>query len=269
MVLTPHVRRAVRIPLLAAGGIATGRGMLAAFALGAEGVQLGTGFALTRESSRPAGSSEAVPLARRGRRHLAEEVRPDTAWCAQRLLPGRGGGRAGCDGRRAFGGCSGTGRQKAEVLRATLGRRTGDRTGSLAAPRPAPGRGRSSGRSSALNTTRRRWTRAATRISSASSNAPDTGATRVSSLRRCPFRACRPASDSPRSGDDTKYSPLAADHLDQRNSRRDTIIMTSASGSTMSLSVCPLSSMLNDSCSVSVEGVHAPRRPVPAGWPCR
>lgn len=51
MVLTPHVRRAVRIPLLAAGGIATGRGMLAAFALGAEGVQLGTRFALTRESS--------------------------------------------------------------------------------------------------------------------------------------------------------------------------------------------------------------------------
>ena len=51
MVLTPHVRRAVRIPLLVAGGIATGRGMLAAFALGAEGVQLGTRFALTRESS--------------------------------------------------------------------------------------------------------------------------------------------------------------------------------------------------------------------------
>ena len=51
MVLTPHVRRAVRITLLEAGGIATGRGMLAAFALGAEGVQLGTRFALTRESS--------------------------------------------------------------------------------------------------------------------------------------------------------------------------------------------------------------------------
>ena len=39
------------LPLIAAGGIATGAGMLAAFALGAEGVQMGTRFALTRESS--------------------------------------------------------------------------------------------------------------------------------------------------------------------------------------------------------------------------
>lgn len=51
MVLVPQVRAAVDLPLLAAGGIATGEGMLAAFALGAEGVQMGTRFALTRESS--------------------------------------------------------------------------------------------------------------------------------------------------------------------------------------------------------------------------
>jgi enoyl-[acyl-carrier protein] reductase II len=51
MVLTAQVARTVKIPVLAAGGIATGRQMLAAFALGAEGVQLGTRFALTRESS--------------------------------------------------------------------------------------------------------------------------------------------------------------------------------------------------------------------------
>lgn len=51
MVLVPLVRRGVDLPLIAAGGIATGRGMLAAFALGAEGVQIGTRFALTRESS--------------------------------------------------------------------------------------------------------------------------------------------------------------------------------------------------------------------------
>jgi len=51
MVLIPHVRECVSIPLIAAGGIATGSGMLAAFALGAEGVQLGTRFALTQESS--------------------------------------------------------------------------------------------------------------------------------------------------------------------------------------------------------------------------
>lgn len=51
MTLIPHVRQQVDIPLIAAGGIATGAGMLAAFALGAEGVQLGTRFALTQESS--------------------------------------------------------------------------------------------------------------------------------------------------------------------------------------------------------------------------
>ncbi len=51
MVLIPHVRQVVDIPLIAAGGIATGGAMLAAFALGAEGVQVGTRFALTQESS--------------------------------------------------------------------------------------------------------------------------------------------------------------------------------------------------------------------------
>ena len=44
MVLIPMVREAVTIPLIAAGGIATGRGMLAAMALGAEGVQIGSRF---------------------------------------------------------------------------------------------------------------------------------------------------------------------------------------------------------------------------------
>jgi len=51
MTLIPQVRQAIDIPLIAAGGIATGGGMLAAFALGAEGVQIGTRFALTQESS--------------------------------------------------------------------------------------------------------------------------------------------------------------------------------------------------------------------------
>ena len=51
MVLIPQVREAVTLPLIAAGGIATGSGMLAAFALGAEGVQMGTRFALSAESS--------------------------------------------------------------------------------------------------------------------------------------------------------------------------------------------------------------------------
>ena len=49
--LIPAVRRATALPLIAAGGIATGEAMLAVRALGAEGVQIGTRFALTEESS--------------------------------------------------------------------------------------------------------------------------------------------------------------------------------------------------------------------------
>lgn len=49
--LIPAVRAATDLPLMAAGGIATGEGMLAVMALGAEGVQIGTRFALTDESS--------------------------------------------------------------------------------------------------------------------------------------------------------------------------------------------------------------------------
>ncbi|MBS1321543.1 MAG: nitronate monooxygenase, partial [Parabacteroides sp.] len=48
--LIPAVRRATSLPLMAAGGIGTGDAMLATFALGAEGVQIGTRFALTAES---------------------------------------------------------------------------------------------------------------------------------------------------------------------------------------------------------------------------
>ncbi|WP_029903106.1 nitronate monooxygenase family protein [Prevotella sp. 10(H)] len=51
MVLIPQVRQSIHIPLIAAGGIGTGNAMLAAFALGAEGIQMGTRFALTQESS--------------------------------------------------------------------------------------------------------------------------------------------------------------------------------------------------------------------------
>jgi len=49
--LMPAVRAATTLPLIAAGGIATGEAMLAARVLGAEGVQIGTRFALTQESS--------------------------------------------------------------------------------------------------------------------------------------------------------------------------------------------------------------------------
>jgi enoyl-[acyl-carrier protein] reductase II len=51
MALIPAVRKATSLPLLAAGGIATGQQMLAAFALGADGVQIGSLFAASEESS--------------------------------------------------------------------------------------------------------------------------------------------------------------------------------------------------------------------------
>ncbi|MBQ7544518.1 MAG: nitronate monooxygenase [Synergistaceae bacterium] len=44
MVLTPQIAQAVKIPVVCAGGVADGRGVVAAFALGAEGVQVGTRF---------------------------------------------------------------------------------------------------------------------------------------------------------------------------------------------------------------------------------
>lgn len=51
MTLIPIIRELTDKPLIAAGGIATGRGMLAAMALGADGVQIGTAFAASEESS--------------------------------------------------------------------------------------------------------------------------------------------------------------------------------------------------------------------------
>jgi enoyl-[acyl-carrier protein] reductase II len=51
LTLIPMVRENITIPLIAAGGIATGRGMLAALVLGADGVQMGSRFAASTESS--------------------------------------------------------------------------------------------------------------------------------------------------------------------------------------------------------------------------
>jgi enoyl-[acyl-carrier protein] reductase II len=51
MALIPMVRKSIDLPLIAAGGIGTGASMLAAFALGADGVQVGTRFAASEESS--------------------------------------------------------------------------------------------------------------------------------------------------------------------------------------------------------------------------
>ena len=60
LVLTPMVRDAVDIPVIAAGGIGSGRAMLAAMALGADGVQVGSRFAASVESSAHEAFKQAI-----------------------------------------------------------------------------------------------------------------------------------------------------------------------------------------------------------------
>ena len=66
LVLIPQVRAATSLPLIAAGGIATGRGMLAAMVLGADAVQLGTRFVCSEESSAHANFKQIVANSNEG-----------------------------------------------------------------------------------------------------------------------------------------------------------------------------------------------------------
>lgn len=79
MTLIPMVREAISLPLIAAGGIGTGRGMLAAMALGADGVQIGSRFVASEESSAHQGFKQSVLDARDG----------DTALILKKLIPVR------------------------------------------------------------------------------------------------------------------------------------------------------------------------------------
>lgn len=79
LVLIPAVRVAVNIPVIAAGGIATGRGMYAAMALGAEAVQMGTRFVCSPEASSHQAFKEAVVNANEG----------DTVLTLKKLTPVR------------------------------------------------------------------------------------------------------------------------------------------------------------------------------------
>lgn len=79
MTLIPEVRRATNLPLIAAGGIASGQAMLAAMALGAEGVQIGTLFALSAESS----ASDAF------KKYCTTLNEGDTMLCLKALSPTR------------------------------------------------------------------------------------------------------------------------------------------------------------------------------------
>jgi len=71
MVLIPQVRQAVSLPLIAAGGIGNGAQMAAAFALGADGVQVGSRFAATHESSGHINFKQAIVAAREGDTQLS------------------------------------------------------------------------------------------------------------------------------------------------------------------------------------------------------
>ena len=77
--LIPQVRQATSLPLIAAGGIGSGEAILATEALGAEGVQIGTLFALAEESS----AAEAFK-----RRCIATEE-GDTMLCLKKIAPSR------------------------------------------------------------------------------------------------------------------------------------------------------------------------------------
>jgi len=78
-VLIPQVRKATKLPLIAAGGIATGKGMLAAMVLGAEGVQIGSRFVASHESSAHINFKQAVVSAKEG----------DTMLSMKKLVPVR------------------------------------------------------------------------------------------------------------------------------------------------------------------------------------
>ena len=66
LTLIPMVKEQIKIPIIAAGGIATGRGMLAAMVLGADGVQVGSRFVASEESSAHRSFKDVVVNAKEG-----------------------------------------------------------------------------------------------------------------------------------------------------------------------------------------------------------
>lgn len=71
MVLIPYLKKHIQIPVIAAGGIADGKSMLAAFALGADGVQIGSLFASSEESSAHPDFKKAIISATEGDTQLS------------------------------------------------------------------------------------------------------------------------------------------------------------------------------------------------------
>jgi enoyl-[acyl-carrier protein] reductase II len=77
LTLIPMVKEKIQIPIIAAGGIATGRGMLAAMVLGADGVQVGSRFAASTESSAHNNFKETIVKVKEGDTQLTlKELAP-------------------------------------------------------------------------------------------------------------------------------------------------------------------------------------------------
>ena len=77
LTLIPMVKEKIQIPIIAAGGIATGRGMLAAMVLGADGVQVGSRFAASIESSSHNNFKETIVKVKEGDTQLTlKELAP-------------------------------------------------------------------------------------------------------------------------------------------------------------------------------------------------
>ena len=77
LTLIPMVKEKIQIPIIAAGGIATGRGMLATMILGADGVQVGSRFAASLESSAHNNFKETIVNSKEGDTHLTlKELAP-------------------------------------------------------------------------------------------------------------------------------------------------------------------------------------------------
>ena len=77
LALIPMVREKIQIPLIAAGGIATGRGMLATMILGADGVQMGSRFAASVESSAHDSFKQTIVDLEEGETHVTlKELAP-------------------------------------------------------------------------------------------------------------------------------------------------------------------------------------------------
>jgi enoyl-[acyl-carrier protein] reductase II len=75
--LIPMVKEKIKIPFIAAGGIATGRGMLAAMILGADGVQVGSRFAASDESSAHENFKNRILETKEGETHVTlKELAP-------------------------------------------------------------------------------------------------------------------------------------------------------------------------------------------------